>query len=138
MLKTLAIGSFLLGAVIAGCAAAYYFITVDSLELERVETENRLDGLQQSLETIESIHKGLGEIDQSFGVLSGPQKSEGEKKYFEAVSATTSEIKTKKKKLQQVNHRLRSAKRGSLIGGAIGLFFCLIQAPFLLVVGKQG
>ena len=134
MLKTLAIGSFLLGAVIVGCAAAYYFIMVDSLEMERLETKNLINEYQENLAALQMIGKMTTDFSESIGAS---QDVEGAKNQLRMESERYNAIEAEKEKLQKIELRMRSAKRGSVIGGAVGLFLCLIQAPFLLVAGKQ-
>ena len=134
MLKTLAIGSFLIGAVIAGCAAAYYFLTIDTLESDRFETESNIKKLEDSLAILETVSKLTDDFAESIGVT---QNSDETKKDSKQQMAHHNAIKVQNENLQRINLRMRSTKRGSLIGVAVGLFFCLIQAPFLLVAGKQ-
>lgn len=130
MLKGLAVVSFLLGVVVIGCAAIFYFQKIDPLERERQDVQNKIvacDDLIQASQVFDQMMEPYA--DQ----VSPETKQAAYDQQIQLIDAKNNWVL----RLQDVNQRIRSTKRGSMIGGAIGLFFCLIQAPFLLVAGKQ-
>jgi len=137
MRRNLGIVSLIIGVLFLGVSVGLNMITKKA----RVNQEAVLHERQMGLELAK---EGLRRSQEAVDKTAAPQEAlqdtflEMEEEFTQQIVQSELEISEASDKLEIRVQNERLAKRFLFFGIGVGLYLCLLQAPFLMITGRQG